>query len=125
MQFSGTFVEECRQEMENTKISLTARFLAYIAVGLSIMSLVYVGSYVVLMVRHVPAYQDGQIRYSSTFRFGKLGEPMGPLNIPTGRASFFNKIYFPADWFYYNVIEPELKKRTNRDSPKMNGTRQP
>lgn len=87
-----------------------------IVVFLASAVVIYFLSYFIVMARHVPSYENGKVKYESTFRFGALGDPVGPLSIPTGRACFINKIYVPADLIYYGYFD----NRAGRTLPSAN-----
>jgi hypothetical protein len=64
-------------------------------------SVAYVGSFYLLMVPGLPAYDSNdRPAFANCPRFSETVRVPGPPHLTSGRASFLNYIYYPFEFLY-------------------------
>lgn len=67
-----------------------------------LVALLYIAAYFMLMARNVPAVDvQGNIAFSSSFRFSRPAGRLGPLTMTASESSIFNYLFYPADKVFY------------------------
>ena len=72
-----------------------------IAIGALLGGVAYVGSFYLLMVPGLPAYDSNdRLAFANCPRFSETVRVPGPLHLTSGRASFLNYLYYPFEFLY-------------------------